>query len=56
MYKIWDRNPSKSEVIGRWGGDEKNELLFDPYIEDFLTPVKPCTLKLKFYSSEGAKT
>ena len=23
--KIWDRNPSKSEVIGRCGGDEKNE-------------------------------
>ena len=25
MDKIWDRNPSKSEVIGRCGGDEKNE-------------------------------
>jgi len=25
MDKIWDRNPLKSEVIGRWGGDEKNE-------------------------------
>jgi len=23
MDKIWDRNPSKSEVIGRFGGDEK---------------------------------
>ena len=23
MDKIWDRNPSKSEVIGRSGGDEK---------------------------------
>ena len=23
--KIWDRNPSKSEVIGRCGGDEKNK-------------------------------
>ena len=23
MDKIWDRNPSKSEVIGRCGGDEK---------------------------------
>ena len=23
--KIWDRNPWKSEVIGRCGGDEKNE-------------------------------
>ena len=25
MDKIWYRNPSKSEVIGRCGGDEKNE-------------------------------
>ena len=25
MVKIWDRNPSKSEVIGRCGGDEKTE-------------------------------
>ena len=25
MNKIWDRNPSKSEVIGHCGGDEKNE-------------------------------
>ena len=24
MDKIWDRNPSKSKVIGRCGGDEKN--------------------------------
>ena len=24
MDKIWDRNPSKSEVIGRCGGDEKS--------------------------------
>jgi len=23
MDKIWDRNPSKSEVIGHCGGDEK---------------------------------
>ena len=23
MDNIWDRNPLKSEVIGRWGGDEK---------------------------------
>jgi len=23
MDKIWDRNPSKLEVIGRCGGDEK---------------------------------
>ena len=25
MDKIWDGNPSKSEVIGRCDGDEKNE-------------------------------
>ena len=25
MDKIWYRNPSKSEVIGRCGGDEQNE-------------------------------
>jgi len=25
MDKIWYRNPSKSEVIGRCGGDEKDE-------------------------------
>ena len=25
MDKIWDRNPSKSVVIGRCRGDEKNE-------------------------------
>jgi len=27
MDKIWYRNLSKSEVIGRCGGDEKNEWL-----------------------------
>ena len=25
--KIWDRNPSKSEVIARCGGDEKNRMI-----------------------------
>jgi len=25
MDKIWDRNPSKSKVIGLCGGDKKNE-------------------------------
>jgi len=25
MDKIWYSNPSKSEVIGGWGGDEKTE-------------------------------
>ena len=26
MDKIWYRNPSKSEVIGRCGGDEKTRM------------------------------
>ena len=26
MDKIWDRNPSKSAVIGHCGGDEKTEM------------------------------
>ena len=26
MNKIWYRNPSKSEVIGRCGGDEKTRM------------------------------
>ena len=25
LDKIWDRNPSKSEVIGLFGGDEKTD-------------------------------
>ena len=27
MDKIWYRNPSKSEVIGRCGGDEKKRMI-----------------------------
>ena len=27
MDNIWYRNPSKSEVIGRCGGDEKNRMI-----------------------------
>ena len=27
MDRIWDRNPSKSEVIGRCGGNEKTRLI-----------------------------
>ena len=27
MDKIWYRNPSKSEVIGRFGGDEKKRMI-----------------------------
>ena len=30
MVKIWDRNPSMSEVIGRGGGDEKTTDHTDP--------------------------
>ena len=30
MYTIWDRNPSKSEVIGRCGGDEKPNARAEP--------------------------
>ena len=26
MVKIWDRNPSKSKIIGLFGGDEKNRM------------------------------
>ena len=29
MDKIWYRNPSKSEVIGRCGGDKKNRMTED---------------------------
>jgi len=32
MAKIWDRNHSKSEVIGRCGGDEK--------LNDHVVPTK----------------
>ena len=37
MDKIWDRNPSSSEVIGRCGGDEKTN--------DHTEPTKVETLK-----------
>ena len=30
--KIWNRNPSKSEVIGRCGGDEKTNDHAEPTI------------------------
>ena len=32
MDKIWDRNPSKSEVIGRFGRDEKTNGHAEPTI------------------------
>ena len=38
MDKIWDRNPSKSEVIGRCGGDEKKR-------NDHAEPTKSERLK-----------
>jgi len=37
MDKIWYRNPSKLEVIGRCGGDEKTN--------DHAEPIKSRTLK-----------
>ena len=37
MDKIWDRNTSKSDVIGRCGGDEK--------INDHAEPTKVETRK-----------
>ena len=39
MDKIWYRNPSKSEVIGRCGGDEKTD--------DHAERTKSRTLKIK---------
>ena len=30
MDKIWDRNPLKSEVIGRCGGDDKKNDYAEP--------------------------
>ena len=40
MHKIGYRNPSKSEIIGRCGGDEKDEIFFP----DCLEPV--CNLSI----------
>ena len=39
MDKLWYRNPSKVEVIGRCGGDEKPN--------DLAEPTKSRTLKTK---------
>ena len=39
MDKIWYRNPSKSEVIGRCGGDEKPN--------DHAEPRKSRTIKIQ---------
>ena len=45
MDKIWDRNTSKSEVIGRCGGDDKKE---SPHRTD-----KSRTLKNTAYETFG---
>ena len=42
MDKIWDKNPSKSEVIGRCGGDEKTTDRAEPTVE--------CEFLKKYYS------
>ena len=41
MDKIWYRNPSKSEVIGRWGGIKKTN--------DHTEPTKKSNAKKKNY-------
>ena len=33
MGKIWDGNPSKSEIIGRCGADEKTNHHAEPTVE-----------------------
>ena len=40
MDKIWDRNPSKSEVSGRCGGDEKTNDHADKKLNAKKTPKK----------------
>ena len=47
MDKIWDRNPSKSEVIGRCGGDEKNEWPRRTDKSRVKKTLKKCTFKSK---------
>jgi len=49
MDKIRDRNPLKSEVIGRWGVDEKNKR---PHRTDKSQTLKKLKLKIKsFYET-----
>ena len=48
MDKIWYRNPSKSEVIGRCDGDEKNEW---PRRTDKKTNAKKIKMLLKISRS-----
>ena len=46
MDKIWNRNPSKSEVIGRCGGNEKTE--WPRRTDKSQTPKKLKKIKLTY--------
>jgi len=48
MDKIWYRNPSKSEIIGRCGGDEKTN--------DHAEPTKVERLKIKRSKAQQTNT
>ena len=48
MHNIWDRNPSKSEVIGRCGGDEKNERQSRTLKEKLKKTLQYMNIKLAF--------
>ena len=50
MDKIWDRNPSKSEVIGLCGGDEKNKnkTKKKPTFKDLFICILSLVLKFDF--------
>ena len=43
MDKIWDRNPLKSEVIGRCGGDKKKRMATQNRQSPSLKKYKRCT-------------
>ena len=42
MDKIWDRNPAKSGVIDRCGGDEKTNNHVEPIKVETLNKYKHC--------------
>ena len=48
MHNIWDRNTSKSEVIGRCGGDEKNERQSRTLKEKLKKTLQYMNIKLAF--------
>ena len=48
MHNIWDRNPWKSEVIGRCGGDEKNERQSRTLKEKLKKTLQDMNIKLTF--------